>query len=545
MNEPDLTADEIREITAESYADPLYFCKFFLSHLFPKRVPWVHRGILAILSGKVDWLEKYGEVDLIIENFTWVDKAERVYKIFYRDEVGKLRMQLGKYTEIMMPRGSSKTTLVVAMILYKVVFEENSFGVYVSNAAPHAKMQINNVKRELEDNRRLLKVFGNLKPNLRDSEKWSEELFECINGCAFAARGSGGQIRGLNHRGQRPKLIIVDDVEDKESVSTELQRNKTRSWFYSDLIPALPEMDDSSTIIGLGTMLHREDLLNTLTSDPEWNVVKFGIYDKAGDPIWPEFMDRAKDERRKASFAAAGQLHVYYMEFHNKASSPDINPFKPDWFIYEPPPKDADGVEKLIQHAIYIDPAISPKRTADKTAIVVAGMAANGVIYVRACVAQRGMSEQDKIDTYFRLAQKYHCRQHGVESIAYQSALAHSIREQMFRKKHYFEIVDIPHKGRKTSRILAIIQPRLSSGHLKFERRFPDLEIELVDFRSDTDDQPDDCADALAACIVLLDPYAAMAAPDDEEGKGLEADEYEPLAKVFADENGDGDWRSA
>jgi len=36
-----------------------------------------------------------------------------------------------------------------------------------------------------------------------------------------------------------------------------------------------------------------------------------------------------------------------------------------------------------------------------------------------------------------------------------------------------------------------------------------------------------------------------MAAPDDEEGKGLEADEYEPLAKVFADENGDGDWRSA
>src|SRR3990172_4541032 len=61
VNEPDLTADEIREITAESYADPLYFCKFFLSHLFPKRVPWVHRGIFAILSSKVDWLQEDGE----------------------------------------------------------------------------------------------------------------------------------------------------------------------------------------------------------------------------------------------------------------------------------------------------------------------------------------------------------------------------------------------------------------------------------------------------------------------------------------------------
>ena len=30
-----------------------------------------------------------------------------------------------------------------------------------------------------------------------------------------------------------------------------------------------------------------------------------------------------------------------------------------------------------------------------------------------------------------------------------------------------------------------------------------------------------------------------------EDSLKIEADEYEPLAKVFADENGDGDWRSA
>ena len=52
---------------------------------------------------------------------------------------------------------------------------------------------------------------------------------ELTNGVVALCRGRGGQIRGLNVGFTRPDCIIVDDVEDEESVSTEEQMGKAKS----------------------------------------------------------------------------------------------------------------------------------------------------------------------------------------------------------------------------------------------------------------------------------------------------------------------------
>ena len=312
------------EIASLAYSDPVFYCKTFLPHLFSKEIPWIHRGLMAILTRQSAFLLEYGECDKIRKNFVVRRDDETVFEIFNED----MSMNLGKYTVIMLPRGLSKTTIAgIAMPLRDILFQDISFGAYVSNAAPHAKMQLNNIKRELTDNAAIRWVFGDVRPSISDDEKWSEEMFETLTGCAFTARGRGGQIRGLNHKGQRPSKIICDDLEDMESVATDLQREKTRQWAYGDLIPALPELDPSATITVLGTMLHPDCLLETLAVDPSWTAVRMGALDLDGDPLWEDNLSVEKLEAKKLSFTAAGELHVFYMEYYNKSTSVETQAF--------------------------------------------------------------------------------------------------------------------------------------------------------------------------------------------------------------------------
>jgi predicted phage terminase large subunit-like protein len=501
-----------KELAYLGYEDPLFFCKYFLEHLFPKDIPWFHQGILAILTRRTDFLQKYGHFAKIQKHFKNRDGS------FIFDSNGALNLR--RFTLIMLPRGFSKTTTAgVAAGLWNVLYETFPFACYVSNAAPHAKMQLTNIKRELVDNQRILDVFGERRPDRQADQKWTEEFFETISGVAMAARGRGGQIRGLNHLGQRPKLIVVDDLEDLESVATEEQREKTRLWAYGDLLPALPELDSDATIVALGTLLHPNSLLMTWASDPAWNAIVFGAKDSDGDLLWPEMLDEEKLAARKLSFAAAGQSHVYQMEYFNQAIDSDTQPFKSHYIKIAP--LDCP-ISELQAVSIYIDPAISTAKKADETVIVVVGMTQNGKIFLLDAWGKRGASEREKVDKYFDFYSQYKPRFCGVESTAYQAALVHILREEMFRKGTYFEITPVTHKVKKEIRIQGILQPRYASGYITHVKRFPELESQLFDFpRGAHDDWPD----ALAGAISLLDPVAAAAAGD----KDLAEDTLEPL----------------
>jgi len=177
-------------LARKGYHDPLFFCKFFLSELFPDDIPWVHRGLLAILTGQVAFLLKYGEIDKIISNFVW-ERDEEKHSIFSYED-GKLKMNLEKFTLIMLPRGFAKTTIAgIAVPLREVLYADCPFTVYVSESGTHAKMQLSNVKREMCDNARIKSVFGELRTALKDDQKWSEDFFETRTGMAMAARGRG------------------------------------------------------------------------------------------------------------------------------------------------------------------------------------------------------------------------------------------------------------------------------------------------------------------------------------------------------------------
>ena len=534
-----LTTKDLEAILERCYEDPVEFCKFFLDHLFSKDMPWVHRGILAIITRKTDFLLKYGEIDKIVSHFAWSedpnDDEAKTHSIFhprYDDEgnITHIDLDYTKYNLLMMPRGFSKTTLIgIAVILYQILYREKKFIIYISETASHAEMQIANVKSELVGNELIRAVWGNLQPDRYAPEKWTASFFETTSGVTVACRGRGGQVRGLNHKGQRPDEILFDDVEDKESVRTDDRRVNTREWFYGDVIPALPAMDPDATIVGLGTLLHPEALLMTLSNDPEWTFMRFSALDNEGTPLWPDNMTVKDIENKKKSFALAGQLHTFYMEYMSELRTPETQKFRKEMFTVNVHIKD-----EMIAIALVVDPAISEeKATADFCAFAAVGMSEKGLIGVLDYYNKIGMSPREQVDKYFEMSERNNATLHGVEAIAYQKALVHLIREEMFRKKQYFEIECITH-GRtgKHERINGVLQPRYANNYIVHARRFPDLETQLLDYPRGKIDGPD----VVAMAITLLDPYAAQAADPDLD---LGDDEYKPLSQVF----GMKDWR--
>ena len=533
-----LTKDEAQAIAAACYENPILFAKTFFPHLFYKKIPWLHRGIIAILTRKTSFLTEFDDewtpedLKKVLDNFQYPvrpgDPTSKLIPLFTVGPDNQVLLTVKKFTLLMLPRGFSKTTIAGQLIpLYWILYQEAQFIVYVSESGTHAEMQLANVSRELESNALIHEVFGNLVPDRNDAKVWRQDMIETTTDIAVTCRGRGAQVRGLNHKGRRPDRIIVDDLEDKESVSTPTQLKKVRSWAYGDLLPALPRLKQDSSIVALGTLLHPEALLQQWRKDPQWTSIVFGAVDLQGDPLWPENLNHKDIENLKAQYALAGELSTFYMEYMSQVRNEESAKFKKSFFHYDPTDK------PYAARAIAIDPAISDKIGADFCVIAVVEMLDKGKLRVLDVWLKRGASPREQIDTYFELSLKWKCDLHGVEAISYQAALVHLLREEMFRKKHYFEITSITHSTKKTERVEGILQPRYANGYIEHRVQFPELEAQLLDCPNGKKD----CPDAVAMAIALLDPVAAQAGM--ESGDLADA-EYPPLEEVF-----DGDWRSS
>jgi hypothetical protein len=568
MNALEQEATDIALIREETYLDPVYFCQFFFPEVFTLEIPWFHRGILAILTKKTKFLWTYGEVWKLCKYFVARDAEENVTATIFQVEdasgsrlsweevkvredngsVGDLVIVLclGKHTLLVLPRGFSKTTYAGKVApIYDIVFQEVPFFLYVSESGTHAEMQVNNIRNELKDNARIKYVFGELMPTRSEELKDSERLFETRTGNAMAARGRGAQVRGMLHKDKRPKKIIWDDLEDKDVVATEAQRIKSREWFFGNLLPCLPRLDKEASSIGMGTMLDEDCLLAHLMKDDEWTVVKFGAELDDGEMLWEAQFTKAELEKEKAAYAAKGLLHVFYLEYLNIVRNPDTQVFTRKMFRYGMP----EG-ENIVATAIYCDPAFTEKKKGDWAVILVASMTDRGTIVVRNYWQDRGQLNMTRtiIDKFFELQERYGTQQQGVEAAAQQKSLIHTMREEMFRKKRYFEIIPVANAVSKNARILGIVSPRMSSLYVSFEVPFPELEAQLLDWDRNKKEQVDDGPDGLAGVISLLDPFASagMGHPeqyDEEKEEELHVMLEKELNIPAVPEGEDGDWR--
>lgn len=552
-----LTPDLREKIMGDCLRDPLAFAHTFLFEKFSLPAPPVHRGLFAILTNRSEFLLRYGEISWLRRNFVHEteeferqifhviskvdgheldqeevleldnrimelrsdkDKADPIYQEppLSFEEVSSLgvevKLDLGAFTLLMMPRGISKTTIAgLAVPLYQICFRLIKFCLYVSDTGTLSQGQLENVRKELTTNDIILEFFGDLQPQKTDVERWSGEKFETRTGVAMQYRGKGAAIRGVNHNNKRPDLIIVDDPQERADIRSDTVREEDKRWAFGSLMPARERIGKSS-IVFLGTYLGPECLVDVLSRDPQWTTVKMEVKDRDGGWLWPEYMNEEVYAKERDSFDRAGLLDQFFREYHNKDLDETQVPFPKRFIIYDPlPPRD-----KMVC-ATFADLATSEKRTADYSAICTAGITEDGLVWLlEAHVERIGVErEEDKIDEYFRQSQEWNSQLHGFESNAYQAVFGTLLRAEMFRRGHYFEVQPVTHKTRKVDRIRGALRPRYAAGFVRHRMRFSLMEDQLHGFRYDDSHMHDDGPDCFAACLVLLDPAAAYFASED------------------------------
>lgn len=524
----------LRQAVFEAAEDPAFFCKFFLSEWFPEEMPPFHLGLLALITRKVSFLNKYPDChEFLLEHFKYMsdpaDPTSMELPVFQKTDDGRIRMVAGKNNNLIIPRGFSKTTLNNAVNLYEAVTDGKTFCVYISESSGHAETQLANIRHELESNNILRQAYGDVVPTRADSEKWTSGQLQLKNGAVLLARGRGSQVRGINYRSRRPNRILLDDVEDKESVSTADQRQKTLDWFYGAVTPAGNEMSGATSgkkqeplqITILGTLLGPETLITSVARDPTFNTVKFGAILPDGQPLWEYKLNRADYDKKRSQYSRVGQLSSFALEYDSVVRVEEDAIFAKQMVQVYIPTQRSD----LIQVSQALDPAISDQPGRDHTALVVAGRrASDGAIWILDEWGGLGKTPREKVDMFFEMSLRWQCDKNGIEAQQYQKALIFLMREEMARRQRFFEITPIVQGShiRKDDRIVGILAPRYSNGYIRHRRPLPNLEQNLLDWPNGKKD----FADAAAMALSLLGETAMTASP----GDAITQDQYEPLA---------------
>lgn len=482
---------------------------------------------MALYLGRTDFLTAFGteiwqdeiaewtEADLLkiirwFKHKTDPDDPEspEIDLFAYNPLTREVSMKTSRFMQVMIPRGFAKTTLFNGLMLYTVGFKLEPYIVYLSETAGHSEQQLQNVKQQIESNDAFIELFGSLNPDRNDPEKWQGTYIQCLNGVTIQALGRGGQVRGKNVGGRRPGKILLDDVEDEESVATEEQRKKTLKWLMRTVLPALPKRKGNVYI--LGTMLHREAMMMNVLRDPRWITVCFGAMLPDGTALDVKFMTEIEWLKERETYKLHGMLAEFYMEYQSQIHlDADNRKFKPETWRSQ-----IMARTQFEMVALAMDPAISESADADYCTFGVVGMEGKGLLHILDMYAERGMHPRAQIDKYFELHFAWNCDRHGIEAVAYQRALIHLMVEEMARKsktfgnRAYFAITPIMHgKTGKVQRIEGILAPRFSAGYITQQRRFPQLESEAIDWPNGKKDN----LDVIAMAIGLLDPVATLA----------------------------------
>ena len=175
------------------------------------------------------------------------------------------------FLEVIGFRGSAKTTYtMLGYPIWAMITGRSHFTVLVNDTLPQAKLNIYNLKNELENNQLLIEDWG----PFEERGDWTKtDVVVPKYDCRIISRSAGQKIRGLIHKQYRPQLIVGDDLENIESVKSQEQRNNVYQWWCGEILPSTDEDTGSEVeaaaerIILIGNLLHSDSLMARLKKD--------------------------------------------------------------------------------------------------------------------------------------------------------------------------------------------------------------------------------------------------------------------------------------
>lgn len=395
------------------------------------------------------------------------------------------------------PRGSAKSTAITfAYVIASVIFEEHQHVLLLSANEELAIGFLNDIKIEFQENEFLLKDPNlGIKKFIKDRE--TEIIVEKKNGFRFriVVKGAGQRMRGLKWERKRPSLVIADDLEDEDTVLSQVQREKFRNWFFGVVKPIIR---DKGKIRVVGTIMHMDSLLMRLMpplKDPKtiveplkiytkekraWRSILYRAHDETFDHLlWPEMYPQERLQAIRQDYAEQGMLDIYGQEYLNNPIDTTTAYFRKEDFL---PMSDDDYAVRKTYYAAG-DLAITESKRSAYTALGVGGIDANGVLHLED--VRRGRWDSLQIsDEIFSIASRFDIDTFRLESENIQRSIGPFLYKRMHDEQHYINIDAKSPTKDKLARAQSI-RARMRAGKVRFNKNaewYPDFEEELLHF---------------------------------------------------------------
>lgn len=454
----------------------------------------------------------------LIEGFSetyLVETFDGAYEIpdFHRNLWG-LECSERRYVAIAAPRGHAKSTAgTYTFAIASTLFGVDDHVLVISATEDLAAGHLLNIRTQLAENEALIQDFEI--EILKDN---TTELIFSTHGrlCRVIARGAEQKLRGMNWRNKRPSLILCDDMEDDEMVMNEERRDKVKKWFRNALLPI---GSDGARFRVFGTILHLDSLLESLLNSKSWFGKRFKAhrdFDDFMDILWPEKFSFARLFEIRQVYIDMEDASGYSQEYLCEPIAEKDAYFKRSYF----PPMGEDDYKKPMLFYAAVDFAISKTKQSDRTAMVVAGVDSDGMMYIVDAWVERG-DGIEIMEQLFIFQKKYKLQFWVFEAGQIEKSLGPFINQEMMKRNVILNIMTVRPTEKKIVRARSI-QKRMQIGGVRFDWEgewFVELRQECLNFpRAEHDDR----VDALAYIGLHLDKLSAS--PTEKE---IGEEEYE------------------
>ncbi len=229
--------------------------------------------------------------------------------IYYKIRDKKSKNLPGQKFAIAAPRGFGKSTdIALTFIIWVIAYKLKHFITLFSDAIELTELEIEAIKAELEENKRLSQDFSHI---AGVGSSWKVGDIVTKNNIRVKGYGSGKRVRGVKHGTYRVDLAVIDDLENDENVKSPKQRDKLEEWLDS-AVDNLGGVDDKMDIIYIGTVLHKDSVLARKLKLAFWHPKIYKAIER-----FPKRMDLWDNYESLYKTKGEDKAHSYYLK--NKA----------------------------------------------------------------------------------------------------------------------------------------------------------------------------------------------------------------------------------
>lgn len=324
-----------------------------------------------------------------------------------------------------------------------------------SSTATNAQHFLRRIKAVFERNELFQWLFPEVIPDWKTVKKWTEMEIQIPRPtdypeASIETMGVGGKVTSRHYT-----WIINDDLIEEQAASSMEELEKIKIWHeYSE---ALFDSIEKGRELMIGTRWHVSDLYGWLIkNDLRYQTqVRKSIED--GQPIFPERFSLPTLQAMQVTKPA-----VFATQYQNDPLAEGIVEFSTAWFreyereVGTPLLWFADGSRVSLHDLnryIHVDPAISDRPGACRSAIVVSAIDQVGLPYLLDLWVKRGAGISITVDKILELARRWRPIATTVESIAYQKALCQILRERALSTGQYLRVIEYKPGALKEGRI--------------------------------------------------------------------------------------------